>query len=101
MRFLEKNLSHGTRLLAFGAALLCAGAARAAQADATIELSTFTDRYCSSCHNDVDKEGGLDLTALSFTPGDTANFLTWVKIHDRVQQGEMPPKEKKRPENRD
>jgi len=23
--------------------------------------------------------------------------MTWVKVHDRVQAGEMPPKEKKRP----
>src|SRR5262249_45806699 len=28
---------------------------------------------------------------------DSANFLTWVKVHDRVRDGEMPPKEKKRP----
>jgi hypothetical protein len=61
------------------------------------DLFTFTDKYCSSCHNDVDKEGGLDLTSLKFAPGDSANFLAWVKVHDRVQAGEMPPKEKKRP----
>jgi hypothetical protein len=47
----------------------------------------FTDRHCSTCHNDVDKEGGLDLTSLQFSPGDGANFMTWVKIHDRVQAG--------------
>ena len=61
------------------------------------EAAAFTDRHCSSCHNDVDKEGGLDLTSLSYAPDDAANFLTWVKVHDRVQNGEMPPKEKKRP----
>src|SRR5437868_5533218 len=61
------------------------------------DAANFTDRYCSSCHNDVDKDGGLDLTSLKYDPSDGANFLTWVKIHDRVQAGEMPPKEKKRP----
>ena len=60
-------------------------------------LSDFTDRYCSSCHNDVDREGGLDLTSLTYEPADAANFSTWVKVHDRVKAGEMPPKEKKRP----
>ena len=60
-------------------------------------LAAFTDRYCSNCHNDVDREGGLDLTTLKYTPGDAANFLTWVKVHERVESGEMPPKEKKRP----
>src|SRR4051812_40733821 len=70
-------------------------AGRAAQAD--IDRVAFTDRYCSSCHNDVDKEGGLDLTTLAFAPEDPATFMIWVKVHDRVQAGEMPPTEKKRP----
>jgi hypothetical protein len=61
------------------------------------QAAAFTDRYCSNCHNDVDKEGGLDLTALKYAPKDSANFVTWVRIHDRVRSGEMPPKEKKRP----
>ena len=61
------------------------------------DLLAFTDRYCSSCHNDVDREGGLDLTSIKYSPEDPANFLTWAKVHDRVQAGEMPPKEKKRP----
>src|SRR6185436_1800567 len=61
------------------------------------ELFAFTDRYCSSCHNDVDKEGGLDLTSMKYAPEDAANFLTWVKVHDRVRNGEMPPPEKPRP----
>ena len=61
------------------------------------EVLAFTDRYCSSCHNDVDREGGLDLTTLKYSPEDPANFLTWVKVHDRAQAGEMPPQEKKRP----
>ena len=72
-------------------------AARGATAFPEAEAFAFTDRYCSSCHNDVDKEGGLDLTSMKFVAGDAANFLTWVKVHDRVQAGEMPPKEKKRP----
>jgi hypothetical protein len=65
------------------------------------EVQAFVDRHCSSCHNDVDKESGLDLTSLKYAPNDPANFLTWVKVHDRVQAGEMPPKEKKRPEAAD
>jgi hypothetical protein len=69
------------------------GAATFAEADAL----AFTDRHCSSCHNDVDKEGGLDLTSLTFNPAAPENFITWVKVHDRVQGGEMPPPEKKRP----
>ncbi len=57
----------------------------------------FTDKYCASCHNDVDKEAGLDLSTMEFAPADAGNLLSWVRIYDRVQRGEMPPKEKKRP----
>lgn len=60
-------------------------------------LNTFIDRHCASCHDDIEKKGGLDLTSLTFTPGDPKNFAKWLVVHDRVQQGEMPPKEKKRP----
>src|SRR5262245_19175789 len=76
--------------------VLLAGALRGATYSAAT-AAPFTDRYCSSCRNDVDKEGGLDLTTLKFLPNDSANFLSWVRIHDRVASGEMPPKEKKRP----
>ena len=58
----------------------------------------FIDKYCASCHDDVEKKGGLDLTALKFDLGDTKNFAAWVKVHDRVNSGEMPPKKKARPE---
>jgi hypothetical protein len=71
---------------------------RGASAPDLESLASFTDKYCSSCHNDVDKEGGLDLTTLPTSLGDAVSFSTWVKVHDRVQTGEMPPKEKKRPE---
>jgi hypothetical protein len=61
------------------------------------ELRAFIKQHCSSCHNSVDREGGLDLSALRFSPGDEANFRTWVKVHDRVQAGEMPPQDAERP----
>ncbi len=52
----------------------------------------FTDNYCASCHNPDDKKGGLDLESLTFTPADPQNFLRWVRVHERVEAGEMPPK---------
>src|SRR5690348_1738040 len=81
------------------AGVLVAGAAslRAATTFPDAGVLAFTDRYCTTCHNDVDREGGLDLTSLPYTPDNSDNFATWVKVHDRVQAGEMPPKEKKRP----
>jgi hypothetical protein len=82
--------------LAMALVLAAALPAFAAQEGAE-QITAFTDRYCSSCHNDIDKEGGLDLTAMKYAPNDPANFLAWAKVHDRVTAGEMPPKEKKRP----
>ncbi len=83
--------------LVVACSMVSVGAMRAATALAEADTFAFTDRYCSTCHNDVDREGGLDLTTLKYDPSDRENFATWVKVHDRVKAGEMPPKEKKRP----
>ncbi|MBL9188132.1 MAG: DUF1592 domain-containing protein [Opitutaceae bacterium] len=58
----------------------------------------FIEKHCAGCHNDTDKEAGLDLTSLAFKPADRANFDLWIRLHDRVEAGEMPPKNKARPE---
>ena len=76
-------------------ALLAAPAAL--RAAIPTEAAAFIEKHCASCHNETDKEQGLDLTGLAFAPGDPANFALWVKVHDRVQAGEMPPKKKPRP----
>ena len=52
----------------------------------------FVNDYCASCHNDVSKKGRLDLTGLAFDPSDSANLAVWIKVHDRVKAGEMPPR---------
>jgi hypothetical protein len=44
----------------------------------------------------VTKEAVLDLTAFPFDPEDKANLELWIKVHDRVKAGEMPPKKKKK-----
>jgi len=88
--------------LLFGLPAILASLATTLTATAALPVEeavvAFTDRHCSSCHNDVDREGGLDLTSLNFSPGEPGSFLTWVKVHDRVAAGEMPPREKRRPE---
>jgi hypothetical protein len=57
----------------------------------------FVRDYCTSCHNDVNKKGRLDLTSLAFDPKDSANLAVWIKVHDRVKAGEMPPRNRARP----
>ena len=46
----------------------------------------------------MDKKGRLDLTNLVFEPKDSTNLAAWVKVHDRVKAGEMPPKSQRRPD---
>src|SRR5688572_18857302 len=62
------------------------------------DAKSFIEKHCAECHDAETKKAGLDLTALSYLPEDQSNFATWVKVHDRVQAGEMPPKKKARPE---
>jgi len=57
----------------------------------------FLERHCFECHDDVARKGGLDLSALGSDAADAASFAAWVKVHDRVRDGEMPPKKTERP----
>src|SRR3954453_20847957 len=53
----------------------------------------FISENCTRCHNDTKKAARLDLTSLPYNPEDPGNFATWVKVHDRVTAGEMPPED--------
>jgi hypothetical protein len=58
---------------------------------------SFLEDHCLECHDTDTKKGGLDLSKLSFDSASRDSFNTWVKIHDRIDRGEMPPKKKPRP----
>ena len=77
-------------------ALLAAPPAGAAEPPAPDKA--FVRDYCTSCHNETDRKGRLDLAHLAFDPKDSANLAVWVKVHDRVKAGEMPPKSRPRPD---
>jgi len=62
------------------------------------EPAAFFDKHCTSCHDAETKKGGLDLTSLKRDFADAENFARWVKVHDRIESGEMPPKKKPRPD---
>jgi hypothetical protein len=61
------------------------------------DSADYLRTHCHQCHDADSKQGGLDLTALK--PGDSSpeNFARWVRIHDRLEAGEMPPKSQPRP----
>ena len=58
-------------------------------------LPHFLDTHCVNCHDSTTKEGGLDLETLSPDMKNPAAFEAWVKIHDRIASGEMPPRNRK------
>ncbi len=59
------------------------------------ETPAYFEKYCYGCHDATSKKGGLDLSALKVRPADPENFARWLKVHDRITTGEMPPRTKK------
>jgi hypothetical protein len=57
----------------------------------------FIQKNCASCHSGSAPAARLDLTKLGYEPANPDNFATWVKVHDRVSAGEMPPAPLPRP----
>ncbi len=62
------------------------------------QTHAFMEKHCVECHDAETKKGGLDLTALDADLNDAVKFRTWVAVHDRVRDGEMPPAKKPRPD---
>lgn len=52
----------------------------------------FLKSHCYGCHNGNVKQGGLDLSGLKFDVNDSKTTAIWIKVHDRVEAREMPPK---------
>ena len=61
------------------------------------KIEGFLENQCLDCHDADMKKGGLDLDSLSKNLDDPAAMAKWVRLHDRVENGEMPPKNKKQP----
>lgn len=51
----------------------------------------FFKVHCHDCHNGEQTSGGLDLTSLPLNSADPDHIRRWIKIHDRISAGEMPP----------
>ncbi|HVE39732.1 MAG TPA: DUF1592 domain-containing protein [Planctomycetota bacterium] len=64
---------------------------------AQAEPQGFLEKHCAECHNAETKKGGLDLSALKPDYAKPEEFARWVKVYDRVESGEMPPKKQARP----
>ena len=56
------------------------------------EPRAFLEKHCYECHDKETKKGGLDLESLG---SEKQQLERWIKIHDAVADGEMPPAKKK------
>ena len=57
----------------------------------------FLERHCRDCHHGAEAEAGFDLDKLGLDPADPTAEKHWVRVFDRVHEGEMPPKDAERP----
>ncbi|WP_395140901.1 DUF1592 domain-containing protein [Armatimonas sp.] len=96
MNFQKRQQKLSGRLVSGAALTLGLGALSAAMPQSkpvvpTPGVQAFLKANCLACHNPNLKEGKLDLTVLPLRLDDPKVFALWVKVHDRVQLGEMPP----------
>lgn len=80
-----------------GVFLLAAASTAMAENYPPKAVETFFSQHCYECHDDSTDKGDLNLLDFEFAPDNASNFRTWQTVFDRVQSGEMPPKDEPRP----
>lgn len=63
----------------------------ASAAEISPDVISLTTRHCVDCHDGESGEGGFDANSLADDLSDPTSFQRWVRVFDRVRQGEMPP----------
>ncbi len=82
---------------AFLSCILSAPTLAAGMESGRAHFDAFLEKHCYECHDDLDPEADLDLLNTKLDPTDPANFATWERVFRKVDSGDMPPKENKRP----
>ena len=63
-----------------------------AEAPTLEKIEPILENRCVECHDSDEAKGGLDLVKLPRDIRDPAVRERWIRIHDRIKAGEMPPK---------
>lgn len=66
---------------------------RASGADQPTNVDRFLKNNCLDCHEGTEADGGLDLAEFDVDLTDQKTMARWVRIFDRVREGEMPPED--------
>ncbi len=80
---------------------LMSHAGRSAAQEPKHALRPFLDAHCIDCHGSTVQKAGLRLDTLKFDLGDPRTMAQWVKVHDKLATGAMPPQKRERPPQRD
>ncbi len=65
------------------------------------KINSVLKKHCLDCHTGKDAEAGIDLSTLSGELSNKDVLLQWVRVHDKVKSGEMPPKDEESLTNAD
>lgn len=82
----------------FAAALAAALAAASPAAAQEAVVRDFLAAHCAGCHGEEVRERELRLDGLAYDLARPESFAVWLKVHDKIESGEMPPPKKARPE---
>ena len=77
--------------------LTCAVTLCAVTSAIAAEPAGFFRKFCLDCHDNSGRTAGLSLESLAPKYADDGLHQTWIRIHDRVRDGEMPPKDQPQP----
>jgi len=61
------------------------------------QIKPLLDKYCRECHGPETQEAHLRLDTLATDLSDDRTLATWVRIHDQLATGKMPPPGSERP----
>lgn len=94
--------NHGLRNMKLSVtviALLSLGDVLSTPAGAQVpgEVAALVKKHCVDCHGGKEPDAGLDLAQLKFDLSDPRASSTWVRVHDKLEAGEMPPPEADQP----
>lgn len=79
------------------AALLVGGLSIGSALAAEAPWRQFLDAHCADCHGDPSPRAGLSIAGLTADFQTAQTFESWVKIHDQLRSGEMPPSDHPQP----
>ncbi len=61
------------------------------------EVAVLVENYCVHCHRGNKAKAGLDLRALKYDATEPGTLAAWVRVHDKMAAGEMPPEDEDQP----